>query len=196
MGEHEIRRLRNRGVFLDRDGVLNKAVVRDGRPYPPQSVHELEIYGDVMAGCEQLEKAGFLLVVVTNQPDVGRGKQSRAVVEAINAAIARAIPALRRFEVCFHAGSEHGEPCDCRKPKPGMVRRAADALDIDLSASFMIGDRWQDVDCARAAGCRAIFIDHGYAERLRGLPDLTVKTFAAAVDAVLNSALPPAAVAG
>ena len=188
MGEHQIARAANVCVFLDRDGVLNKSVVREGKPYPPNSADEVEVYADVPRGCERLKQAGFLLVVVTNQPDVGRRRQTRAAVEAINKKLSNIIPALDRFEVCFHAGGDHGEPCGCRKPKAGMLYRAARELEIDLSASFMIGDRWQDVDCARAAGCRAIFIDHGYTEPLREQPDITVKTFGAAVDAVLGDA--------
>lgn len=188
MGEHKIGPAGKPAVFLDRDGVLNKSVVRDGKPYPPETVDELQIYAEVPVGCEQLKEAGFLLVVVTNQPDVGRGRQTRAVVEAINRKISEAIPALHHFEVCYHAGADHGEPCDCRKPKPGMLHRAASASKIDLALSFMIGDRWQDVDCARAAGCRAIFIDHGYTEALRQQPEVTVTTFGAAVAAVLRDA--------
>ncbi len=179
----------NRCVFLDRDGVLNKAIVRDGTPHPPNSPEELELSSDAVAGCEQLKQAGFRLVVVTNQPDVGRGKQTRELVEAINQRLAELIPVLDRLEVCFHAGAEHGEPCECRKPKPGMLERAAAALDIELSGSWMIGDRWRDVDCAKAAGCRAIFIDHGYSESLREKPDFTVTSFAEAVARILESDL-------
>jgi D-glycero-D-manno-heptose 1,7-bisphosphate phosphatase len=178
----------NRCVFLDRDGVLNKAIVRNGKPYPPNSPEELELSPDAVAGCEQLKQAGFRLVVVTNQPDVGRGKQTRELVEAINQRLAELIPVLDRLEVCFHAGAEHGEPCECRKPKPGMLERAAAALDIELSASWMIGDRWKDVDCAHAAGCRAVFIDHGYREMLREKPEFTVATFREAVTTILNVA--------
>ena len=186
MKQHQITGSPNRCVFLDRDGVLNKSIVRGGKPYPPNSAEELEVYPDVPGGCERLKQAGFLLVTVTNQPDVGRGKQTRVAVEAINQKLSEIIGVLDRFEVCFHAGADYGEPCDCRKPAAGMVYRAAGALKIDLASSFMIGDRWQDVDCAHAAGCRAIFIDHGYAEPLRQKPDITVKTFGEAVEAVLN----------
>jgi len=177
----------NRCVFLDRDGVLNKAIVQNGKPYPPNSPEELELSPDAVAGCERLKQAGFRLVVVTNQPDVGRGKQTRELVEAINQRLAELIPVLDRLEVCFHAGAEHGEPCECRKPKPGMLERAAAALDIELSASWMIGDRWRDIDCAHAAGCRAVFIDNGYRERLREKPDFTVKTFGEAVAVILQN---------
>jgi len=173
-------------VFLDRDGVLNRPFVRNGCPYPPADVEEFELYEDVLVGCERLKAAGFLLVVVTNQPDVGRRTQSRAQADAINAKVASALPQIDYIATCFHAGEEFGEPCTCRKPKPGMLFHAADVLKIDLAASFMIGDRWRDIDCARAAGCRAIFIDHQYAESLRQKPDLTVRTFSEAVAAVLS----------
>jgi len=184
MGEHEIAR---RAVFLDRDGVLNRPLVREGRPYPPARVEDFEIYEDVSAGCEQLDSAGFLLVVVTNQPDVNRGTQRREIAEAMHHKMLAALPQIARIEVCWHAGKEWADPCSCRKPQPGMVVRAAKALDIDLDRSFLIGDRWRDVDCGRAAGCRTVFIDRGYSETLKSLPDWTVKTFAQAVDVILHA---------
>ena len=185
MGKHEVRR---RAVFLDRDGVLNHAVVRDGLPFPPARVEDLELYPDAVDGCAQLKKAGFVLVAVTNQPDVGRGTQSREIVEEMHARLRAAIPSLDAIEVCFHAGASHGEPCECRKPKPGLLLRAAAAHGIDLTESFLIGDRWRDVDCAHAAGCQAVFIDRGYRESLREKPDLTVSNFKEAVSAILNAA--------
>ena len=183
MGEHKIRK---RAVFLDRDGVLNRPVVRDGRPFPPARIEEFELYPGVVEACAQLKEAGFFLVVVTNQPDVGRGTQTRQPIDAMHARLRAVIPSLDAIEVCFHAGAAHGEPCDCRKPKPGMLRHAAAAHEIDLSESFLIGDRWRDVDCAYAAGCRAVFIDHGYQESLRKKPEFTVGNFSDAVRAILN----------
>lgn len=184
MGEHEIRR---RAVFLDRDGVLNRPVVRDGRPFPPARVDEFELYPDSVSACAQLKAAGFLLVVVTNQPDVGRGTQSRETVEAMHSTMRAAIPSLDAVEVCFHAGAAQGEPCECRKPKPGMLLRAAAAWNIQLSESFLVGDRWRDVDCAHAAGCRAVFIDHGYGEALRETPEFAVANLSDAVSAILQA---------
>jgi D-glycero-D-manno-heptose 1,7-bisphosphate phosphatase len=185
MGEHKVEK---HAVFLDRDGVLNRPVVREGRPYPPAHVHEFELYPDVVDGCRQLKEAGFRLIVVTNQPDVGRGTQSRESVEAMHTKLRGDIPALDAIEVCFHAGAAHGEPCDCRKPKPGMLQRAAIAHDIDLKRSFLIGDRWRDIDCAHAAGCCAVFIDHGYRESLREKPEFVVTTFREAVAVILHRA--------
>jgi D-glycero-D-manno-heptose 1,7-bisphosphate phosphatase len=186
MGEHQVSK---RAVFLDRDGVLNRSVVRDGLPFPPADLGEFQLYPDVAEGCRQLKNAGFLLIVVTNQPDVGRGTQSRESVEAMHAQLRADIPTLDDIEVCFHAGASHGEPCDCRKPKPGMLVRAAAIHGIDLKRSYLIGDRWRDIDCAHAAGCRAVFIDHGYREQLRETPEFTVTTFREAVAIILQNHL-------
>ena len=184
MGEHEIRR---RAVFLDRDGVINKPVVREGRPYPPAAAKDFELYEDVATGCARLEAAGYLLVVVTNQPDVARGTQTRAVVEAMHRQMQTALPQIARVEVCWHAGADRGDPCDCHKPEPGMVLRAAKALAVDLDQSFLIGDRWRDVDCGHRAGCRTIFIDRNYSESLRQRPNWTVYSFGQAVEMILQA---------
>ena len=185
MGKHPVAR---RAVFLDRDGVLNRPVVRNGQPYPPSHVEDFELYDDVAEGCARLKAAEFLLVVITNQPDVGRGTQSRDAVEAMHVKMQSALPSLDCIEICYHAGERYGEPCDCRKPRPGMILRAAAELKIDLGASYVIGDRWRDIDCARAAGCRAIFIERGYEERLREAPDFTVAKFGDAVNTLLREA--------
>jgi D-glycero-D-manno-heptose 1,7-bisphosphate phosphatase len=185
MGEHEVAR---RAVFLDRDGVLNRVVVRNGVPYPPARVEEFELYDDVVDGCERLKAANFLLVVVTNQPDVGRGTQTHKEVEAMNLKMRSAVPFLDRIEICYHAGERYGELCGCRKPRPGLIFRAAEALDVDPKISYVIGDRWRDIDCARAAGCRAILIQRNYNEALHETPDFIVGSFSEAVATVLRDA--------
>ena len=185
MGKHEVAQ---RGVFLDRDGVINRVVVRNGMPHPPYQIGEFELYADVPEGCARLKAANFLLVVITNQPDVGRGIQSREAVEAMNLKMQSALPLLDRVETCYHAGEHYGQPCSCRKPRPGLILRAAADLKIDPRRSYVIGDRWRDVDCARAAGCRAILINRGYKEPLRQAPDFTVSNFNDAVSAVLRDA--------
>ena len=187
MGKHEVRR---RAVFLDRDGVLNRPVVREGRPYPPQSLDEFALYDGVAEACTMLKDAGFLLIVVTNQPDVGRGTQSRAAVEAMHTKLRDTVPSLDGIEVCFHAGNESDAPCDCRKPRPGMLLRAAAAHEIDLAQSYLVGDRWRDVDCAYAAGCRAVFIDHGYQESLRKKPHFTAASLSEAAQIILLDSAP------
>ncbi len=173
-----------RAVFLDRDGVINRALERDSKPFPPRSLDEFEILPEVPAACAKLKAAGFLLVVVTNQPDVGRGTLKKELVEQIHAEMRRQLP-IDRVEVCFHPGQGKSD-CDCRKPKPGMLLRAARELGIDLAQSWMVGDRWRDVDCGHAAGCRTIFIDRGYAEELKQKPDFSAGNLAAAADIILR----------
>jgi len=170
-------------VFLDRDGTLNAAVVRDGKPYPPATVAELVLLPGVVEGCARLKAAGFALVVATNQPDVGRGTQSRERVEAIHARLGALLP-IERVEVSYDPGGEE-PPSPFRKPAPGLLLRAARELGLDLARSWMVGDRWRDVDCGRNAGCRTVFIDCGYREQLRARPDFTAPGFAAAVDIIL-----------
>ena len=160
----------NKAVFLDRDGVINRPIIVDGKPYPPRKVADFEILPGVAQACAALKKAGYILVVVTNQPDVGRGILKKEIVEAIHETMARQLP-IDRIDVCYHAGAEFGELCECRKPRPGMLLAAAEQLAIDLTQSFMIGDRWRDVECGWNAGCRTIFIDRGYPESLRRQPD-------------------------
>jgi D-glycero-D-manno-heptose 1,7-bisphosphate phosphatase len=151
-------------------------------------LRQFKLYHDAVDACAVLKAGDFLLIVVTNQPDVGRGTQQRATVEAMHRKLRTAIPGIDRIEVCYHAGEGYGEPCDCRKPHPGMVLRAAIHLGVDLPSSYLIGDRWRDVDCARAAGCRAVFIDRGYEEKLRQAPNFTVASFTEAADVVLCDA--------
>jgi D-glycero-D-manno-heptose 1,7-bisphosphate phosphatase len=158
-----------KAVFLDRDGVINRALAREGKPYPPSSLGDFEILPGVDEACRQLKQAGFLLVVATNQPDVGRGTLAQSVVEAIHTHICAVLP-IDRVEVCYHPGQGESD-CDCRKPKPGLLLRAARELGIDRRRSWMVGDRWRDIDCGHAAGCRTIFIDYGYDEALNREPD-------------------------
>jgi D-glycero-D-manno-heptose 1,7-bisphosphate phosphatase len=173
-------------IFLDRDGTLNLQVVRDGKPYPPQTVAEFTLFPGVPAACAQLAAAGYVLVVVTNQPDVGRGDQDQAVVEAMHAKLQSLVPEIKHFEVCYAPGQGLDHPENRRrKPEPGMVLDAAAALGLDLKRSWLVGDRWRDVDCGQRAGLRTVFIDFGYAEELRAAPDFTVKSFTEATGIIL-----------
>lgn len=148
----------NKVVFLDRDGVINRPVIRDGRSYPPASVADLVILDGVPEALHQMRDAGFDLVVVTNQPDVARGTQSRAAVEAIHAELRRRLP-LDDIRTCYH---DDAEQCGCRKPKPGLLTEGGP---VDFARSFMVGDRWRDIAAGAAAGCRTVFLDYGYRER-------------------------------
>ena len=167
-------------VFLDRDGTLNSQVIRDGKPYPPATLEDFTLIEGVANGCARLREAGFTLVVVTNQPDVGRGIQKRTIVEAMNARLRELVPAIDHIEVCYDAGAAAR-----RKPAPGMLFDSARTLGLDLARSWMVGDRWRDIDCGVSAGCRTIFIDFGYDEKLRSRPDFLVSDFPAAVGIIL-----------
>lgn len=171
-------------VFLDRDGVINRALEHECRPYPPTSLAEFDILPEVADACARLKAAGFVLVVATNQPDVGRGTLKQEIVDSIHAHMLTQLP-IDRVETCFHPG-RGGSDCDCRKPKPGMLLKAAKELNIDLSRSWMVGDRWRDVDCGHAAGCRTIFIDYGYAEELKQKPDFSARHLGEAADIILR----------
>jgi len=173
-----------RAVFLDRDGVINRAVVRDGKPYPPDTLEELEILSGVPEALARLRTAGYLNVVVTNQPDVATGKQRREVVDAMHAELLKKLP-IDAIKACLHSDAER---CACRKPRPGMLTEAAREFKIDLARSALVGDRWRDVGAAHAAGCRAYFIDCGYREKQPDKPYVAVKSLAEAVGLILSSA--------
>jgi D-glycero-D-manno-heptose 1,7-bisphosphate phosphatase len=136
-------------------------VVKDGKPYPPQSLSELEILPGVAEAIGSLKAAGFLVVVVSNQPDVARGIQSRDAVESMNRHLGSTL-GIDRFQVCYH---DDGDGCHCRKPKPGLLKDAAALLRIELRSSVLVGDRWRDISAGKAAGCSTVWIDHGYRER-------------------------------
>lgn len=175
-----------RAVFLDRDGVINRAIVRDGKPYPPHHIDDLEVLPGVPEALARLRLAGFYLVVVTNQPDVARGTQRREVIDAMHASLAAALP-IDEFRVCDHDDSDD---CVCRKPKPGMLEAAARDADLNLSDSVMVGDRWRDVEAGRRAGCRTVFVDRQYAEVRPDRPDVTVGSLPEAVDWILSDMAP------
>jgi D-glycero-D-manno-heptose 1,7-bisphosphate phosphatase len=164
-------------VFLDRDGVLNEAIVRDGKPYSPRDPGELVITFGARAALEELKREGFLLIVVTNQPDIARRKAKRADVDRINAQLCAALP-LDAVEVCEHDDQEH---CDCRKPKPGMILNAREKFGVDLAGSFVVGDRWRDIEAGRRAGCRTILIGDGYGETLPSVPTIKLASLPTAV---------------
>jgi len=173
-----------RAVFLDRDGVVNRALVRNGKPYPPTNLNEFTILPDVAEACRKLKESGYMLVVATNQPDVGRGTLSQSVVEEMHAFLLKQAP-IDRIEVCYHPGRGQSN-CDCRKPLPGMLLNASRELGLDLSQSWMVGDRFGDIMCGRAAGCRTILIGGGYNEESQIAPDFRTSSLAEAATIILS----------
>jgi DJ-1 family protein len=169
-------------VFLDRDGVVNASVVRNGRPFPPQTLEEFVLLPGATDACSRLKRAGYLLVVVTNQPDVGRGTQPQKVVEEMNQDLVENLP-IDAVKVCYDPRDEEGSR---RKPSPAMLLEAAREFNIDLSQSYIVGDRWRDIDSGYNAGCRTIFIDHNYNEKLKRQPEFSVKNLSEAARIILQ----------
>ena len=172
-----------KAVFLDRDGVINRALVREGKPYPPANLTELEILPGVEAALSALHSAGWMLVVVTNQPDVARGTALRANVEEINHYLQQQLP-IDEFRTCYHDGIDG---CQCRKPLPGSLLDSAKTHNIDLAASFMVGDRWRDMEAGTSAGCKTIFVDYGYDEKQPEHIDFNVQSLAEAANFILGN---------
>lgn len=161
---------KQKAVFLDRDGVLNHAIIRDGKPYSPLSTAELTLPDDVLPALETLKAAGFLLICVTNQPDVARGVNTKENIEAIHEKLMSLLP-LDAIRACYHDDADH---CTCRKPLPGLLVQAATEYFIDLKNSIMIGDRWKDIEAGQQAGCKTIWINQHYQEPSpKALPHFT-----------------------
>ena len=176
-------------VFLDRDGTLNVQMVRDGMPYAPVRLEDFRLFEGAPEACRALKAAGYALVVATNQPDVGRGEVAQSVIESMHAVLLERIPEIERIEFSYDPG--RGEKSRRRKPEPGMLLDAAAALGLDLSRSWMIGDRWRDVECGRRAGVRTVFIDFGYLDEVGSVPDFTVKSIHEAVAIVISAGKAP-----
>ncbi len=147
--------MQNKAIFLDADGVLNTAIIKNDKPVAPICLDELQIPAEVKPALEQLKQANYLLICVTNKPDIERGLMTQSDVDAIFAKMRHDLP-LDDVFICYHEGSE------CYKPKPGMLFSAAKKYDIALSLSYMIGDRWSDIEAGQHAGCRTIWLDRGY----------------------------------
>jgi D-glycero-D-manno-heptose 1,7-bisphosphate phosphatase len=174
-----------RAVFADRDGVLCANMIRDGRPVAPTRLEDFQLLPGVKESVQALKSAGYLVIVVTNQPDVGTGRTPHAIVEAMHAII-RARLSVDDIKACFHTTADN---CVCRKPKAGMLLEAAAERGIDLHASYIVGDRWSDVAAGREAGCATIFVDYGYEPDTADKADRVVASFAEATRAILDGAM-------
>jgi D-glycero-D-manno-heptose 1,7-bisphosphate phosphatase len=173
-------------VFLDRDGVLNVAHEENGVPRPPADATDVRLLPGAREGCKRLRAAGYLLVVATNQPDVARGTQSRTRVEQINETLRAQLP-LDDIVVCYH---DDADGCTCRKPKPGLLLEAATRWRIDLGRSFMVGDRWRDIEAGAAAGCRTVLVA-GSREGVDCTPDYTAESLGTAAEWILTQSREP-----
>jgi len=177
---------RRPAVFLDRDGVLVRALVRRGKPYSARHPDDLEILPGAAETCAALRRAGLLTIVVTNQPDVARGDLALGDLSALHDALFDRIP-VDAVLFCPH---DDRDGCLCRKPAPGLLIEAADRFGISLSRSVMVGDRWRDIEAGARAGCRTVFVEARYRERRPEAPDLTVGSLAEALQWILEATKP------
>ncbi|MCL5261396.1 MAG: HAD family hydrolase [Gammaproteobacteria bacterium] len=169
-------------IFLDRDGVINAAIIKDKKPYAPLSLAELKILPQVKNTLETLRQAGFLLIIITNQPEVARGTLKKSTVEKMHQYLRQELPIDDIF-VCYH---DNQDKCNCRKPLPGLILKAAEKYSINLSASFMVGDRSKDIAAGKAAGLITIWLKNDYAETKPITPDYTVAALPDVVDLILQ----------
>ena len=169
-----------KGIFFDRDGVINKSLILNNKPYPPKSLKDFEFFENIEKTLEQVRKSGFMSFIFTNQPDVARGALGKDKIEEINKYIYSKLP-INKIYCCYHDDKDN---CECRKPKAGMLYEAAKEFDVDLKKSFVVGDRWRDIDAGNLAGCKTIFIDYGYSEKLKTKPDYTINKIDEIIDLI------------
>lgn len=174
--------MKNKAIFFDRDGVLNHAIIKNDKPYPPASLEELMIFSDAEKSLTQLRANNYLLIGVTNQPDVARGTTKKSLVEQINQKLLQQLP-LTEILVCYH--DDHNN-CDCRKPLPGLLLRASEQYGIDLEKSVMIGDRWRDIEAGQRARCKTIWLKQNYKEKEPDKPDFVASNLSEAVTWILG----------
>lgn len=172
----------HKAVFLDRDGVINKAIVKDGKPFSPLIVEDLKVDFEVKFALDELRNAGFLLVVITNQPEIARGNLTFEVLDLIHDNICKSVGHLE-FYVCPH---DNQDLCKCRKPSTGLLDSAAINLRIDLIKSYLIGDRWNDIAAGQRAGCKVYWINRNYDEKQPTGEFITVNSLSEAVSLILS----------
>jgi D-glycero-D-manno-heptose 1,7-bisphosphate phosphatase len=172
-----------KAIFLDRDGVLNAVVMINGIPTPPRNLEEVVMLPSVFEAINLLRSESFEIVVVTNQPDYARGTVSMSEILEINKFLGTQLD-IQHFYTCFHDDIHN---CDCRKPKPGLLIKAAAELDIDLQSSYMVGDRWRDIEAGQAAKCQCYFLDYSYHEKSPNLPFTQVSSLIEAAHLILEA---------
>lgn len=170
-----------KAVFLDRDGVLNRPNVIDGKPYAPKKVKDFIIYSEVYEVLNNLKNNLYKLIVVTNQKDVGRGITSMKVLNTMHNKLKSFLP-IDDIKVCICI-----DECDCYKPNPGMILEAQKEWNIDIEKSYIIGDSWRDIGAGINAGCKTILIDRKYNMPMVYKPDYIVNSLKEAESKILNS---------
>ncbi len=172
-----------RAAFLDRDGVINKANLVQGVPRPPTSVDDVVILDGVSEAITRLKEHNFVPVVITNQPDVARGRILHRTVTEMNEFIGNSL-GIEHFYVCTHDDQDF---CSCRKPSTGLIDRAVSELNLDVANSFLVGDRWKDIEAGQKSGCTNFFIDYTYPEKQPNTPFTQVSSLLEAVNIMIGA---------
>jgi D-glycero-D-manno-heptose 1,7-bisphosphate phosphatase len=173
-------------IFLDRDGVLNEAKLVRGVPVPPAHIENVNILEGVKESIELLTGSGYTPVVISNQPDIARGKTTFDEVLEINNYISIKT-GIKHFYFCPH---DDVNQCECRKPKPGLILNAANELDLDLTASYLVGDRWRDIQAGQSLNLGCFFIDYSYPEKRPQSPYTKVRSLREAVEILMKVSKP------
>jgi D-glycero-D-manno-heptose 1,7-bisphosphate phosphatase len=161
----------NKAIFFDRDGVLNKAIMKNNKPFSPKTLKQLEINPDANMIIKYAKKKKFLTFMITNQPDVARGENSKKNVDKINLFIKKKLNIDDIF-CCYCSDNQ----CKRRKPNPGMLIEAKKKWNISFKKSFLIGDRKKDIDAAKKVKIKSIFIDYNYDEKKPTKPNFVIYT--------------------
>lgn len=182
-GNQVVKNLLSPAVFLDRDGVLCRTFVRNGKPYAPRKLKDFILMPNSQRSVALLKELGFKVIVITNQPDIGNGLVGVEEVNAMhNKLYEKAI-----VDDVFYCSHRQDEGCNCRKPNPGMLMEASMKHGIDLKKSFMVGDRASDIEAGLKAGCKTIFIDRHYKETKPLDYSVKVSSLQSAVSYIINS---------
>ncbi len=172
----------NKAVFLDRDGVINKPIIIDGKCYAPRLLKDFKIFPKVKSDIKKLKNRGFKVFVITNQPDIGNKLLKKKTLNEMHSLLKTKVP-IDKIYFCPHTKNDR---CKCRKPKPGMIIKASNNLKIRLKESYVIGDRKTDIDAGLKAGCKTIFVNNNYYEKRPTKQEKTVKSLHAAVKYILK----------
>ena len=177
------------GVFIERDGILNQARVEKQQQVSPVMLEEFKINTDIAPLLKKLKAAGFIIIVTTNQPGISRGYLARRELDRMHDLLRRALPSIDDLLICAHDDTDH---CPCRKPRAGLFTEAAHKWRLTLDRSFVISDKWQDAEAARAVGATSLLVKSpwiGSAHHDFVLPDIS-----AVVEKILHLQTSPAAV--
>ena len=156
---------KNKAVFLDRDGVINHIVYHKevNKPSSPWNIQEFKLIEHIEKPLKDLKNMGFLLFIISNQPDIPRGNIKKGTTEEINKIIYKKYP-IKEIMVCSHDDKDN---CNCRKPKPGMIFELSGKYNVDLEKSFLIGDSWKDMEAGENAGIKSILIEWDYNKEVK-----------------------------